>query len=137
MSDSAVAQTPYERLLLEFTPRTIRSQAQYERVLQQIDRLMRRPKLTRAEDDLLELLGSLVAHYEQTRFPGPEVTPGEMVAHLIEARGVTKADVAAATGLPTRTISDYVNGSRGICKTSRAKLSKYFHVSPDLFLPTE
>lgn len=56
MSGNAVAQTPYEQLLLEFAPRTIRSQAQYERVLRQIDRLMRKPKLTRAEDDLLELL---------------------------------------------------------------------------------
>ena len=137
MSGSAVAQTPYEQLLLEFSPRTIRSQAQYERVLRQIDRLMRRPKLTRAEDDLLELLASLVAQYEQTRFPAPDVTPGEMVAHLIEARGVTKAEVAAATGLPTQTITLFVNGSRGIRKTSRAKLAKYFHVSPDLFLPGE
>ncbi|MCY2988220.1 MAG: helix-turn-helix domain-containing protein [Planctomycetota bacterium] len=134
MSGSAVAQTPYERLLLEFAPRTIRSQAQYERVLRQVDRLMRSPKSTRAEDDLLELLASLVTQYEQVRFPAAEVTPGEMVAHLIESRGVTKAEVAAATGFPTQTITHFVNGSRAICKASRAKLAKYFHVSPDLFL---
>ena len=137
MSGSAVAQTPYEQLLLEFAPRTIRSQAQYERVLRQIDRLMCRPKLTRAEDDLLELLASLVAQYEQTRFAAPEVSPAEMIAHLIEARGVTKAEVAAATGLPPQTITDFINGSRVIRKALRAKLAKYFHVSPDLFLPDE
>ena len=87
-----MAQTPYERLLLEFAPRTIRRQAQYERVLRQVDRLMRSPKLTRAEDDLLELLASLVTQYGQTRFPAPDVTPGEMITHLIESRGVTKAE---------------------------------------------
>ncbi len=137
MSGSILAQTPYERLLLEFAPRTIRSHTQYQRVLRQIDRLMRRPKLTRAEDDLLELLASLVAQYEQTRFPAPDVKPGELVAHLMEARGATLAEVARATGLPTRTITGLVNGSQTIRKDGRAKLAKYFHVSPDLFRAAE
>jgi len=137
MSGSAVAQTPYERLLLEFSPRAIRSQTQYGRVLRQIDRLMRKPKLTRAEEDLLDLLASLVAQYEQSRFPSTAVSPGEMIAHLIEARGVTNAELAQATGLPTQTISSFVNGSRAIRKANREKLAEYFHVSPDLFLPTD
>lgn len=137
MSGSAVAQTPYEQLLLEFTPRAIRSLARYERVLRQIDRLMRKPKLTRAEADLLDLLASLVAQYEQTHFPAPDVTPGEVVAHLLEARGATPAEVAAATGLPVQAITAFVNGSRAIRKASRLKLAKYFHVSPDLFLAAE
>ena len=104
MSGSAVAQTPYEQLLLEFAPRAIRSRTQYERVVRQVDRLMRKPKLTRAEDDLLELLASLVAQYEQTRFPAPDVSPGELIAHLMEARGVTAVEVADATGIPAPTI---------------------------------
>lgn len=112
MSGSILAQTPYERLLLEFAPRTIRSHTQYQRVLRQIDRLMRRPKLTRAEDDLLELLASPVAQYEQTRFPAPDVEPGELAARLMEARGTALAEVAGATGLPTRTITGLVNGSQ-------------------------
>jgi hypothetical protein len=43
---------------------------------------MRKPKLTRAEDDLLELLASLVAQYEQTRFPAPDVTPAAKKCRL-------------------------------------------------------
>ena len=137
MSGSTVAQTPYEQLLLEFAPRAIRSRTQYERVMRQVDGLIRRPKLTRAEDDLLELLASLVAQYEQSRFPAPEVTPGEVIAHLMEARGVTEAEVADATAIPAQTIARYVDGSRAIRKASRAKLAQYFRVSPDLFLPVE
>jgi HTH-type transcriptional regulator / antitoxin HigA len=137
MSGSAVAQTPYEQLLLEFAPRAIRSRTQYERVVRQVDRLMRKPKLTRAEDDLLELLASLVAQYEQTRFPAPDVSPGELIAHLMEARGVTAVEVADATGIPAPTIARYVDGSRPIPKASRATLGKYFHVSSDLFLGVE
>lgn len=137
MNGSTVAQTPYEQLLLEFAPRAIRSRTQYERVLRQVDRLMRKPKLTRPEDDLLELLASLVAQYEQTRFPAPDVSPGEMLAHLMESRRATEAEVAAATAIPTQAITRFIDGSQAINATSRAKLAKYFHVSPDLFLPAE
>jgi HTH-type transcriptional regulator/antitoxin HigA len=137
MTANTVAQTAYERLLLEYAPRTIRSQSQYERVLRQIDQLMQKRKLTRAEDDLLELLSSLVSQYEQNRFPAADVAPAEVVAHLIESRGVTKAEVARATGIPRQTITHIVNGSRAVSKANRAKLAKYFHASPDLFLPAE
>ena len=137
MNVSAVAQTPYGQLLLEFAPRAIRSRRQYERVLRQVDRLMRKPKLTRAEDDLLELLASLVAQYEQTRFPAPDVTPGEMIAHLMQARSATAADVSAATAIPAPLVTRFIDGSQPIDEASRAKLAKYFHVSQDLFLPAE
>lgn len=137
MTANTIAQTAYERLLLEYTPRTIRSQSQYERVLGQTDQLMRKRKLTRAEDDLLELLSSLVSQYERNRFPAPDIAPGEIVAHLIESRGVTKAEVARVAGIPRQTITHIVNGSRTVSKANRAKLARYFHVSPDLFLPAE
>jgi plasmid maintenance system antidote protein VapI len=60
-----------------------------------------------------------------------------MILHLMEARGVGQAEVAAAIGLPAQTIARFIDGSRTIRKASRAKLAKYFHVSPDLFLPAE
>ena len=137
MNVSTVARTPYERLLLQFTPRAIRSRTQYQRVLRQVDRLMREPKLTRAEDDLLELLASLVAQYEQNRFPAPDVTPGEMLAHLLEARGATVEDVAAATATAKRTLAKFLDGSQTLDATNRAQLAKFFHVPADLFLPNE
>ena len=96
---------------------------------------MRRPRRTRAEDDLLELLASLVAQYEQTRFPAPDVTPGEMIAHLLEARNATEAEVAAATAISAQTITTFIDGSRAIDKASGAKLASIFYVSPDLLLP--
>jgi len=137
MNASAVAQTPYERLLLQFAPRAIRSRTQYQRVLRQVDRLMRKPKLTRAEDDLLELLASLITQYEQTRFPVPDVSSGEMLAHLLEARGVTEADVAAATAISKPTLARFIDGSQAMDAASRATLAKYFHISADLFLSAD
>ncbi len=137
MNVSTVARTPYERLLLEFAPRAVRSRTQYQRVLRQVDGLIRKPKLTRAEDDLLELLASLVAQYEQTRFPAPDVTPAAMLAHLLEARAASVEDVAAATAITKRTLAKFLDGSQPIDTTSRAQLAKFFHVTADLFLPAE
>jgi HTH-type transcriptional regulator / antitoxin HigA len=137
MNVSTVARTPYERLLLQFTPRAIRNPAQYQRVLRQVDRLMCKPKLTRAEDDLLELLASLVAQYEQTQFPAPDVTPGAMLAHLLQARSSSLEEVAAATAISTTTLARFLDDSHPIDATSRAQLANFFHVSANLFLSDE
>ena len=56
--------TTYETLLQEFVPRPISSQRAYRRTLKQIDGLIRKAKRSRAEDDLLELLSTLVEQYE-------------------------------------------------------------------------
>ncbi len=127
----------YDTLLLQYSPRPIRTERQYQRVLRQVDALMRKRKLTRAEDNLLELLAALVTQYEQRHHPAPDVASGEMVGHFIEVRGVTKAQVARATGIPRQTITNIVSGTRGISKANRTKLAEYFRVSPDVFVPSE
>ena len=127
----------YDALLLEYSPRPIRSERQYQRVLRQIDELMSNPKLNRAQDNLLEVLAALVAQYEQKHHPAPDVTPHEMVRHLIEVRGVTKAHVARETGIPRQTITNIVSGTRGISKANRDKLANYFGVAPGVFIDSE
>jgi HTH-type transcriptional regulator/antitoxin HigA len=124
----------YDDLLLQFRPRPIDSDQQYGRVTRQIQTLMRRQNLSRAQEDLLELLATLVARYEEQCFPAPEVTPGEVLAHLIEVRSVSKAEIARATGIARQTITNIISGARGISAANRAKLASYFHVSPQLFV---
>jgi len=83
---------------------------------------------------LLELLATLAERYEEKHFPAPEVAPGEVLAHLIQARGVSKAEVSRATGIARQTITNIVNGARGISEQNRTKLAQFFHVSPLLFV---
>jgi HTH-type transcriptional regulator/antitoxin HigA len=125
--------TSYDKLLAQFKPRPIGSEPQYRRVIRQIDELMRMRNRTRAQEDLLELLSALVGHYEERRFPAPDVSPGEVLAHLIEVRGVSRAGVARATGIPRQTITNIVTGARGVSAANRSKLAAYFHVSPHVF----
>jgi HTH-type transcriptional regulator/antitoxin HigA len=127
--------TAYQSLLLDFTPRPIRSAKEYRRALSFIEQHMR-PTPPKAEAELLELLSTLVADYESNNFSEPHVSSGEMLAHLIEARGVSKADVARATGISPATITSAVNDQRGISKQNAVRLAEYFHVSSAVFLAT-
>jgi len=134
MTTKTVDITAYQELLLDFTPRPISSDAQYRRVMKQIDGLMKRRNLARAEEDLLELLSTLVVQYETKVHSAPNVSPGEMLAHLIEARGVTRAQVARETGIAQATITNVINGNRGISTANVTTLASYFHVSPTAFI---
>lgn len=130
-----MSMTAYQSLLLEFTPRPIRSEREYRRALSFVENHME-PHPPKAAGELLELLSTLIADYEAKRFTFAEVPPGEMLAHLIEARGITKAEVARATGIPRATITSAIAGQRGISKANAVALGAYFHVSPAVFLPT-
>lgn len=127
--------TSYENLLVEYKPRPIAGERQYQKVLRQVDGLMRWRKLTRAEDDLLQLLGSLVAQYDNEQYLSPDVPPGRVLEHPIDPRGLTKARVARDTGIPRQTITNIIKGSRGASGPNRLKLARCFGVSPEVFVP--
>jgi HTH-type transcriptional regulator/antitoxin HigA len=130
---SRAGHASYDELLAQFKPRPIGSELQYRRVMRQIDELMRMSVRSRAQEDVLELLSVLVGQYEERCYPAPDVTPGQVLAHLIEVRGVSRADLARATGIARQTITNIVTGARGISTANRSKLAAYFHVSPHLF----
>ncbi|HEV3415900.1 MAG TPA: helix-turn-helix domain-containing protein [Pirellulales bacterium] len=123
----------YDALLLDAKPRPIRSDREYHRVLRYIEAHME-PHPSRAKGDLLELLSGLVVQYESQIYPAPNVSPREMLAHLIDARQLSRAEVARVTGIPRATISNILNGTRGISKTNAMRLAEFFHVAKTAFL---
>ncbi len=129
-----MSMTAYQNLLLDFTPRPIRTSQEYRRALAFVDKHMQ-PHPPKAEAELLELLSTLIVDYESRAYPDGDVAPGEMLAHLIDARGVTKSQVAKATGIGRAAISSAIAGHRGISKANAVTLAAYFHVSPAVFLP--
>jgi HTH-type transcriptional regulator/antitoxin HigA len=123
----------YESLLLEVKPRPIRNEREYRRVLRYLEKNME-PHPPRAKGDLLELLSTLVVQYESQAYPAASVSPREMLAHLIEARQLTRAEVARATNIPRATITNILNGARGISKANALRLADFFHVARTAFL---
>ena len=127
--------TAYRNLLQEYLPRPIRSDCAYQRMLHTVDNLMMRPRLSRAENDLLEILIVLVEQYESIRYPTPSNPPDKMLAHLIKSKGVSRADVAAATGVSRSTIGAILAGRRGIGQEDVLRFAKFFGVAPSVFMP--
>jgi HTH-type transcriptional regulator / antitoxin HigA len=129
----ATATEEYRALVNDFLPQPIRGEREYRRALAYIDKHIQ-PNLPKAQGMLLDLLATLVAQYEAQKYPAPDVSPGEVLGHLIEERGATKSAVAKATGIPRQTITNIVNGQRGISKANAFKLARYFHTAPNFFL---
>jgi HTH-type transcriptional regulator/antitoxin HigA len=127
--------TAYETLLLDYLPRPVRTQREYDQACRQIEKLMSGgTDLPQPESELLEILSLLVAQYESTEHAIRDASPAEMLAFLIDARGVSNATIAREAGIPRSVITDVLAGRRAISTANVAKLAKYFHVSPAVFI---
>ena len=125
----------YKDLLQAVVPRPISSRQAYTRALAQIDRLMRKPKRSRAEDDMVELLATLVEQYEVRQgYTVPIVSPQDRLAGLMEARELSQADLSRGSGVTRTTINEILSGKRSISKTNAVRFAKYFRVAIDEFI---
>ena len=127
--------TAYRQLLQEYVPRPIRSERACQKTLRVVEELMRRLTLSCAESELLDVLVALVEQYESVQYPTPSNPPDRMLAHLIESKGVSQAEVSAATGVPRSTIGAVLAGRRAISTENSTKLADFFGVSPSVFMP--
>ena len=127
--------TAYQTLLQEFVPRPIASASAYGRTLKQIDGLIRKAKRSRAEDDLLELLATLVEQYEiRQGYTDPVLSPRDRLAGLIEARELTQAELSHGSKVPRTTINDVLRGRRGISTANAVRLANFFGVPAGEFI---
>jgi HTH-type transcriptional regulator/antitoxin HigA len=125
----------YRRLLAEALPRPIETDAEYERALEIINRLMSKPenKLTPEEDVLLELLSQLVERYEECHYPIPAAPPHAVIQFLMEDRGLQHKDLMPVLGSRGVT-SEVINGKRQPSKTQVKALADFFKLPPELFI---
>jgi HTH-type transcriptional regulator/antitoxin HigA len=129
----------YLELVRRCPLRPIRSDADLDRAQEMLDALLKRDHLGAAEEDYLDVLSDLVERYEDRVHPieTGDLSEGEMLAHLIEARGVTQAAVARGAGIAESTLSEVLRGKRHLTRAQIGKLAGYFHVGPGLFLQAD
>ena len=125
----------YGRLLARALPTVIKSEDENNRMLAIIEDLMAKGEdnLTPEEDALLELLVDLVHDFEEKYYPLRSSPPHQMVAFLLEQRGLKPSDLWPVVGSKGR-VSEILSGKRAISKDQAKKLAAYFHVGVDLFL---
>ncbi len=90
----------YVRLLRSFPPRPIRSDDEHRRAVQVVNGLLDRAALTSDEEDYLDVLGLVIADYEDSIYEHPEFTPVERLRHLMEEHALTQAELARAPASP-------------------------------------
>jgi HTH-type transcriptional regulator/antitoxin HigA len=125
--------TKYARLLARAQPVVIETEAEYKRMLDQLDRLWDKD-LTREESRLFDLLVRLIQDYEDRNYPPLDAaTPLDMLKHLMEARDVAPKDLWEPLGSKGAT-SEILSGKRGVSKAQAKRLAAFFNVSVELFI---
>jgi len=123
----------YLRLVLQVPLRPIRSDEELDRATRMIDALLDKEERNQDEQDYLDVLSDLVERYESEEYPMAPVSDAEMLRHLIEARGVSQADVARDAGIAESTVSEVLAGKRNLSRSHIGKLARYFSVAPGVF----
>lgn len=127
--------TDYQALLVEYTPRAITSEREHRRALKYLEENME-PHPSKAKALLLDLIATLVADYEEKHQHAalPDLPPGELLAFLIEQRGITRAELARQTDIPRQKITNAINGTRPLSKGHAIKLAEFFKLEPSAFV---
>ena len=133
-----LADDGYFALVRELPLTPIQSEKEFDRATEIINKLVDRgfDNLTAGEDAYLDVLSDLTKKYETEHHPIKDVSESEMLAYLIENKGVSQRSLAEATGIPESTISDLLSERRGFNRGHIEKLAAYFRVSPAVFFKT-
>ena len=123
----------YGEMLADIKPRPIQSEAENERLLAVVDRLMSKGDEHRTPEEEVELLSELVERFEQDRYPIPDSPPHRVLQFLLEQNELRQSDLLPILGSRGH-VSDIVNGKRAISRTNARALGEFFHVSPELFI---
>jgi HTH-type transcriptional regulator/antitoxin HigA len=124
----------YLKLIRSFPLRPIRTDAENDEAVEVIASLGAREPLDPAERDYLDVLVDLVRKYEADHYPIPPVGGPAVVRHLIEARGVTQAEVASGAGMAESSLSEMLAGKRKMATRHVKALARFFGVSADTIL---
>jgi HTH-type transcriptional regulator/antitoxin HigA len=123
----------YLSLLQAFPPRPIRNDEDHRQAIAVVNGLLDRPTLTSDDQDYLDVLGILIADYEDSIYEHPEFTPVERLRHLMDDHALTQAELARRAGVAVTALSDILNGKRRIGPRVRAKFAECFGVSASFF----
>jgi HTH-type transcriptional regulator / antitoxin HigA len=129
---TATIRPEYADLLVKALPSVIHNEKENERYLAMLEELDRKSKLSPAEQRLAELLTLLIENFEEKAYALKPARPIEILSELIEANSLKQKDLVDVFGTPS-IIFEVLNGKRGLTIDHIRKLSRRFHVSPEVF----
>jgi HTH-type transcriptional regulator/antitoxin HigA len=130
---SVIDPQKYGQLLARVRPTVIRTEDENERMLALVAELLKKGNLIPEEEELLSLVGRLIADFEEKFYHLHDAAPHEVLKALMDARGLKQNDIATLLGSKSRA-SEVINGKRTISKTQARTLAEFFNVSSELFI---
>ena len=118
----------YLGLVSAFPLATVQSDAHLAEAQKVMDRLLAKGKLDHGEAMYLDALSELVAAYEDVHYPIEPASDADMLRHLMEAKGVTQAQLSRDAKLPKSSISELLSGKKPFSRQMIRKLADYFGV---------
>ena len=79
-------------------------------------------------------MAKLVEDFEETAYSIGETTPGQLMAFMLEHRGLKQVDLLPVLGCSKSFMSEMVSGKREISKANAKKLATFFDKPVDLFI---
>lgn len=123
----------YLELLINYPPRPIKTQEQCTEVQAQIDRILDSENISGAQQEYLNLLGTLVREYEEKHITIPDLSGVELLKVLMDELGLQANDLISI--FKTESISiDILDGNLPLTIEHIEQLAERFKVSPSIFL---
>ena len=116
-------------------PHVIRSEADYDRVIAFMDKLLARPKLTKGQTEFFETWSVLIGDYEDVHHPidTSDFRGLDALKYLLEQNNMTASDLGNLLG--NRSLgSKILRGERELSKAHLRILADRFKVDAGLFL---
>jgi HTH-type transcriptional regulator/antitoxin HigA len=110
----------------------IDSDAELARARALVDRLWQSDEP--ADVARLQAQARLIAAYEEGNWPRRPPSTADLIRHLMDQHGLTRADMVPILGTPSR-VSEVLKGKKGLSMAMVQRLRSRFRVSADLLIP--
>ncbi len=132
MSATAV-RSEYASLLTNTLPAVIRTETENERHVTRLEELDRKgSRMSAAERRMAELLTLLIEDFEEKHYALEAASPVGVLNELMMANNLKQKDLLDVFGTPS-IVSEVLRGKRKLTTEHIRRLSRRFHVSPEVF----
>lgn len=131
---ATAARSEYAALLSSTLPAVIRSEAENERCIRRLEELdSKGNRMTAAERRMAELLTLLIEDFEEKHYTLKASSPVDVLNELMSANKLKQKDLLDVFGTPS-IVSEVLHGKRQLTTEHVRRLSRRFHVSPEVFI---
>ena len=131
---ATAARSEYAALLSNTLPAVIGTEAENERSIAALEELDRKgSRMTPAERRMAQLLTLLIEDFEEKHYALKAASPVEVLNELMKANNLKQKDLLDIFGTPS-IVSEILRGKRQFTTEHIRRLSRRFHVSPEIFI---